>query len=198
MVKYVVKRISDQDFRKTKSPWPCSVKGNVQKTALQSAPTVLCSQMSRPANWATPRFYKIFLKVVKYVVKRISDRDFRETKAPWRCSVKGNMRKTAMRSALTVLCSQMSRPANWATPRFLWIFLKVVKFVVKRISDRDFRETKAPWRCSVKRNVQQTALQSAPTVLCSQMKCDTNSASPDVYQNIIQQKQGFVKHRKIK
>ena len=71
-------------------------------------------------------------------------------------------------------------------PDFYEIFFKVVKYVVKRISDQDFRETKSPWRCSVKRNVQQTALQSAPTVLCSQMKCDTNSASPDVYQNIIQ------------
>lgn len=77
------------------------------------------SQMSRPANWATPRFYEIFLKVVKYVVKRISDRDFRETKAPWRCSVKANVRQTALPSAPTVLCSQMWRATNCATPRIV-------------------------------------------------------------------------------
>ena len=40
------------------------------------------SQMSRPANWATPRFYEIFLKVVKYVVRRIFDQDFHQTKSP--------------------------------------------------------------------------------------------------------------------
>jgi len=88
------------------------------QTALQSAPTILCSQMWRATNCATPRFYEIFLKVVKYVVKRISDQDFRKMKSPWRCSMKGNVRQTALQSISTVLYTQISCDTNCATARY--------------------------------------------------------------------------------
>ena len=80
------------------------------------------SQMKCGTNSATPRFYEFFLKVVKYVVRRISDQVFRKTKSPWQCSVKGNVRKTALQNPPQVLCSQMSRATNCATPRFMNYF----------------------------------------------------------------------------
>jgi len=100
VVNYVVKRDFDRESRKAKAPWCCTFKGFVRGMALQAARARLCSQMPRPTNWATPRFYSIFSKnfpkVVNYVVKRDFDRKSRKAKAQWCCTFKGFVRGTAL------------------------------------------------------------------------------------------------------
>ncbi len=62
-------------------------------------------------------FSKNILQVVNYVVKRDFDRESRNSKVPWCCTFKGFVRKTALQAARVLLCSQMSRATNCATPR---------------------------------------------------------------------------------
>ncbi len=55
--------------------------------------------------------------------------------------------------------------------------------MVKRNSDRDFRPAKVPKLCTVKGNMPQTALQSAPTVLCSRTRRSTKLSHASKYNN---------------
>lgn len=54
----------------------------------------------------------------------------------------------------------------------------MVNYVVKVVFGQIFRKPKPLQRCTVKGNVRQTAPQSAPTGLCSQMPRAANRATP--------------------